>query len=79
MGKHKRSDDRDAYRFLLLWGVVSALWTAALLFRVYRVWSPFSDQWSEFRRPQMLIGLFIPPTVFGIVMAAIYAIKKRIK
>jgi hypothetical protein len=62
---HKRS-------LLVLWFVVSGLWTAATLLRIYRVWTPFVGSQIAVEGPLIWIALVLPPLMFAGILASIH-------
>jgi hypothetical protein len=68
--EHRKSSSNDRYCFRL-WAVVTALWTAATLLRVARVWVPIEGWRSVVGGPWLWLALLLPPLMFGIVIAAV--------
>jgi hypothetical protein len=62
---------RDDYYFLKLWLVVSALWTAATLLRVARLWGAVEGWSGILGGPWIWLELVLPPIMFGAVIFAV--------
>jgi hypothetical protein len=57
--------------FLKLWAVVTALWTAATLFRVVRIWVPIEGWQRVVAGPWLWLELVLPPLMLGIVTVVV--------
>jgi len=56
--------------------VVTGLWTLATLLRVERVWVTVVDWRGVFAGHWIWISLLLPPTMFAVVLRAIYQLGK---
>lgn len=58
----------DTRRLVMLWVVVSGLWTTATLLRIGRVWMR-GGQWDRIlHEPWLWISLGVPPLVFALLL-----------
>jgi hypothetical protein len=69
--KQRDPPPRDDGFFLRLWLVVVALWTAATLLRVARLWVPVEGWHAAFRGLWLWLELVLPPAMFGLVILAV--------
>ncbi len=61
----------DAPNFVLVWIVVSSLWTLATGLRMQRTWMP-GPVWPDLLgKPLAWISVFLPPLLFAIILLAV--------
>jgi hypothetical protein len=56
--------------FVVLWIIVSGLWTVATLERVQRVWVQSFGWPAILGNPLTWVSLFMPPLMFAIILLA---------
>jgi len=75
VGKPDKAQRKNAFRPVTLWLVVSGLWTAATVLRLYTAWVPFESWRFAVEGQWIWISLIIPPVMFAVILAAIHLIK----
>jgi hypothetical protein len=63
---------QDRRRLLTLWVVVTALWTAATLLRIERVWVPRAGWDHVLRQPWLWLSLSAPPLIFALLFIYVH-------
>jgi len=63
---------KNSSGFLILWAVMTGLWTLATILRVNRVWVPLEGWQSVVEGPWIWISLILPPAMFAVILAAIH-------
>jgi hypothetical protein len=58
---------QDRRRLLTLWIIVTALWTAATLLRIQRVWVPHASWDHLLHEPWLWLSLGAPPVIFALL------------
>jgi len=59
---------QDTRRLVMLWIVVTGLWTAATLLRVNRIWAPGTGWAHILSEPWIWLSLGVPPAVFALLL-----------
>jgi hypothetical protein len=75
MGKYNGPYSKGPYRLLALWILVSLLWTAATLIRLYKI-LPLPGPMGALSGQWVSISLIVPPMMFGVIIAAVYIMGK---
>lgn len=65
---------RPPHRLVSLWVVVTALWTAATLLRVDRVWVPGTGWEHVLHGSWLWLSLGSPPLLFALVLAYVHQV-----
>lgn len=76
MAEQDKAGRKNAFRPVVLWILVSGLWTAATLLRIYSVWLPFGGLRLALEGRWIWISLVIPPAMFAVILAAIHMYKR---
>jgi hypothetical protein len=69
-----RGDRKNGPGFLTLWVAVSALWIAATLLRIHRLWAPLEGWQSALDGPWIWISLILPPLMFAVILVGVHCI-----
>jgi hypothetical protein len=56
--------------FVVLWIIVSGLWTVATVMRIQRAWAPVPGWPAVLGNPLAWVSLFMPPLMFAIILLA---------
>jgi hypothetical protein len=63
--------NRRRPNFVLLWVIVTSLWTAATILRIQQIWVPIQGWDAVIGSVYTWISLFLPPWMFAIILLAV--------
>ncbi len=75
VAEQDKAGRNNGSRLMLLWAVVSGLWTVATVLRIDSVWVSLVGWQNAVEDPFLWINLILPPSMFAVILAAIHQIK----
>jgi hypothetical protein len=70
-GPDARPPGAQGPNLVVLWVVVTGLWTAATIFRMQRAWAPVMAWHTIFGSAYTWVTLFVPSGMFAIILLAV--------